>query len=114
MIIVPHQQQPSKRALALAARLQSAIDDFRHAEPKVTEAEIGAAIDEARRRIGGPRSANVTAAVATIVGIVVALGIGIAVSVAQRGEVPGLLWPLVVGCLAVLAAGVVLLWKLRE
>ena len=115
VIVPPQHHRPSKRALALSKRLESAIADFRAEEPKLTDAEVRSAIEHVRSRATGRPAAAVTAVIATCAGLLVALGIAIAASVASDGGVearPALVWPLLAGAAAVIVTlGVVLARK---
>jgi hypothetical protein len=117
VVFIPPPPSPSKRSLALSARLQSTIDDFRAHEPKLTDAEIRSAIEHARGRYAAARPAGAVAVVGTAAGLVVALGIGIAVSLANDGGLaarPQLLWPMLAALAAVLVVGGLVLLRMRE
>ncbi len=87
MIIIPHtQQHATSRSRALSAQLRATIAEFRRREPKLTDAEIEAALVDAHASTHTQLARRRRLLVAALAGITFALGAGL---VAGRDAWPG-------------------------
>ena len=89
MYIPTQTTHASGRAKELAARLRHTIADYTRAHPKMTSAEIEAALAAAKPTNKHNESAEWKAgAIVTAVGVAIALMLGLLVSNSQRGISP--------------------------
>lgn len=112
MIIVPHTPPPaSARSRALADALKVTIAEFRRREPKLTDAEIEAALARAHDT-SGARDARKRRAIAGIsAGLAAALGaLLVAMSQGNTGVKPPLT-VVVTGCVVLVGAAVAILLR---
>ncbi|MEP7380889.1 MAG: hypothetical protein ABI910_04340 [Gemmatimonadota bacterium] len=87
MIIIPHtQHHPTTRSRALSEQLRATIAEFRRREPKLTEAEIEAALVDAHASTHTQLARRRRLLVVALAGITFALGAGL---VAGRDAWPG-------------------------
>ena len=94
--------QDSPRVRELSREIQTLVEDYRQRNPRVTSDEISAALHAARSSSGGSRAA----AIALVVGLVVAFVAGVVVYFVQSGAAtPSLQWALigVISLVAILA-----------
>lgn len=113
MIIVPqHRSHPTARSRALAERLRTTIDEFKHREPKVSEEEVLQALRDAAPGARGAANRQKAAAVAVIAGVTTAIGLALVASNASNAGRAVPATPLV--AIAVAGLGVVAAIILRS
>ena len=106
MIIVPqHRSHPTARSRALAERLRTTIDEFKHREPKVSDEEVLQALRDAAPSARGAAHRQKAAIVAVLAGVTTAIGLALLASNASNSGRPVAITPLV--AVAVVGLGVI-------
>lgn len=106
MIIVPqHRSHPTPRSRALAERLRTTINEFKHREPKVSDEEVLQALRDAAPTSRGELHRRKAALVAVLAGVTTAIGLGLLASNASNAGRPIPATPLV--AVAVVGLGLI-------